>query len=169
MASDVVRSNPFPKNNCQRPRCGICMSGDSKGSCWKSGVVYKIECNREPCIREEEKDTVPLQVSVYVGETCRTIHARGVEHQDLYSNKKESSFMYRHAIERHGGVIDNFVKDFSYKVIGNHRDNLNRILDEAVQIQNISSNISINSMNSRNEYFSAQYVRPSFSKGPGEW
>ena len=115
MASDVVRSNPFPKNNCQRPRCGICISGDSKGSCWKSGVVYKIECNREPCIREEEKDTVPLQVAVYVGETCRTIHARGVEHQDLYSNKKESSFMYRHAIERHGGVIDNFVKDFSWK------------------------------------------------------
>ena len=52
-SSDVTRSNPFPRQNCGRSQCSMCTVGDSAGACYKSKVVYKVECNREPCKKEE--------------------------------------------------------------------------------------------------------------------
>ena len=103
-----------------------------------------------------------------MGETCRTLHARGAEHIDNYIKEKETSFMWRHVKEKHRGVIVSETKDFKFSVIESHRDSLNRVLGEAVHIQVMTADPKMLSLNSRNEYFTPQMVRPIFVKGPEE-
>ena len=136
--------------------------------CWKSKIVYRIQCAREPCSGGGEEGGETEPTPTYVGETCRTLHARGAEHIDNYIKKKETSFMWRHVKEKHRGVIVSATKDFKFNVIESHRDSLNRVLGEAVHIQAMTADPKMLSMNSRNEYFTPQMVRPIFVKGPEE-
>ena len=64
--SDLVRSDPFPKSQCNRDGCLMCSNGPSNGKCWSSSVVYKVSCNR--CVG---------QTHSYVGETSRSPYRRG--------------------------------------------------------------------------------------------
>ena len=164
MASQLVKSNPFPQTNCGRPKCGMCLSGDGEGKCWKSNVVYKIQCARQSCRGADGEGPV----FTYIGESSRSCFTRGLEHQDAYIKKKDSSFMWRHTEMCHGGNISNMSTDYTYSVIETHRSSLNRILGEAVQIQAMTENPKELSLNSRLEYFTPQMVRPIFVKGPGE-
>ena len=163
LASDLTRSNPFPQANCGRAKCGMCATGDGKGQCWRSNVVYSIRCSRCP---DKDGHGVAMPVFEYIGETSRTIYTRGLEHQALYLAGKDQSFMWRHTMEVHGGVITSAVEDYTYKVLSSHRESLNRVLEEAVNIQASTNNPRTVSLNSRMEYFAPQYVRPTFHKGP---
>ena len=109
-----------------------------------------------------------MPTPTYIGESSRTTYTRGIEHQEGYTKKRETSFMWRHCKEKHGGQIDSPQRDYTYSVLESHRDCLNRVLGEAVNIQAMVANPKMNSMNSRQEYFTPQYVRPVFSKGPGD-
>ena len=173
-SSDVTRSNPFPRANCGKSKCLMCTVGDSNGSCYKSKVVYKVECSREPCTKKSDstqsgstqREHVP--VSVYIGETSRTLYKRALEHKALYEKKSSKNFMWRHTEEHHNGVITNPETDYRFGVVSSHQEALNRVLDEAVRIQDIEGDSSVNSMNGRQEYYAPQYVRPAFEKGPAE-
>ena len=172
VASEVVRANPFPRPNCNRSGCSMCVVGDSMGKCYKSNVVYSISCNRSPCCGGSEADQlqqptpVPTTTTTYVGETSRPVYKRGLEHKDAYIKKKPTSFMWRHAQQQHDGVIGDPNRDFVFGVTSTHRLALNRILDEAVRIQEGDANPNVISLNSRHEYFAPQFVRPAFQKGP---
>ena len=84
----------------------------------------------------------------------------------MYANMKDKSFMWRHTSEHHGGVINSVVGDYEYNILNSHREPLNRVLGEAVQIKTSTKNPMVISMNSRIEYFAPQYVAPVYIKGP---
>ena len=160
MKSDLVKSNPFsPNTGCNRADCMMCQTEPSRGKCWGSGAVYKITCNRLPC---SGNDVLPT----YVGETSRTLKTRGSQHLTLYTGKKDNSFLWKHAKEVHSGVIG--TADFKMELLSRPRDTLVRILQEAVYIQKNESDEKTESLNSKMEYFGAEYIRPSFSKGPAD-
>ena len=160
MRADLVRSNPFPTmEECGRNGCLMCIHDSSKGKCWGSNVVYTIKCSRSPCT---EQSAIPT----YFGETCRSFYRRGSQHLALYKGKKENSFMWKHAKEKHCGIIGE--KDFKMDSVERFRDALPRILTEAVLIQHNEVDKKTESLNSKMEYFVAEYVRPSFSKGPAD-
>ena len=107
-------------------------------------------------------------VPTYVGETSRPLFNRAQEHKDLYSKRKPQSAMWRHTEMEHAGVILDPNTDFKFTVLNSHRTALDRILEEAVQIQGLGRDSRVASMNGRMEYYAPQYVRPAFCKGPEE-
>ena len=78
--------------------------------------------------------------------------------------------MYKHALERHGGKLgaDRGISDFKMEALSQQREALDRILEEAVRIKAITSDPKINVLNSKMEYYGAQYVRSAFAKGPAD-
>ena len=84
----------------------------------------------------------------------------------LYKGKKDNSFLWKHTKEEHMGVIGD--SDYKMELINRPREPLNRILEEAVHIQRNEGDPKTKSLNSKMEYFVAEYVRPSFTKGPAD-
>ena len=164
LRSDMIRSNPFPIASCGRKDCLMCSHTPSLGRCWSSNVTYSIKCKRSPCSNEE------TPTPTYVGETSRPGHKGGSEHLALYQNRSKTSFMWRHCQLAHEGKIGELrgVKDFEMERIGTYRKALKRTLEEAVLIQGIESNSKTESLNSKDEYFVAEIIRPCFPKGPAQ-
>ena len=157
---DITKSNPFPVLTvCERPDCMMCTFEPSKGKCWGSNAVYKIECTRAPCTNEGGT------LATYIGETCRSYYTRGSQHLNLYKNKKDNSRLWKHCKEEHGGLIEGET-DFRMKPVEKFRDPITRILHEAVRIQQNEVDPKTLNLNSKMEYFGPEYVRPNFSKGP---
>ena len=73
-------------------------------------------------------------------------------------------------IDKHYGVMggENGLLDYKMKVLNTFKESLNRILEEAVRIQQLDGDQRIEMLNSKIEYYAPQYVRPSYSKGPAE-
>ena len=161
---DMIKSNPFPLDTCGRETCLVCIHSPSRGKCWEGNVTYSITCKRSPCIN----DGIPTPT--YVGETCRSCFPRGSEHLALYQNKSKGSFMWRHNQLTHGGKMgeNNGAKDFQMKKLHTYRHPLDRILEEAVLIQRLEGNKTVECLNSKEEYFGAEYIRPCFPKGPAQ-
>ena len=161
---DLVRTNPFPVDNCSRRGCLVCSSDKGRGRCWKSNCVYQIVCNRSPCNQDHNVK------QSYIGETSRTAFTRGNQHIILYRGKKDNSFMWRHTLEEHGGVIGSGggITDYSMECLSTFKKPLTRILEEAVRIQRQSEDPKTISLNSKMEYFGSEYVRTVFTKGPAD-
>ena len=100
LKSDLVKTNPFPRMSCQRVDCLMCSRSPSKGKCSESSTVYRIRCNRSPCNDEES-----LEDPTYVGETSHTPYTRGAQHLCQYRARKDGSFMHKHMMEEHEGVM----------------------------------------------------------------
>ena len=160
MKADLFRSNPFPTQEvCGRLGCMMCLHESSKGKCWLSNCVYNITCSRSPCTEEAALPT-------YVGETCRSGATRGAQHLALYKGCKDNSFLWKHTREKHFGVIGE--KDYKMNMVERFKDALPRILTEAVLIQHNETSSKTENLNSKMEYYGAEYVRPSYSKGPAD-
>ena len=160
MKSDLVRSNPFPTvTGCKRDDCMMCCVEPSRGRCWSSNNVYSVTCNRSPCI---DGGALPT----YVGETCRSLKTRGSQHLALYKGKKDKSFLWKHTTDCHMGVIG--TNDFKMEQLARPKDTLVRVLQEAILIQKKESDPKTINLNSKMEYFGAEYIRPSFTKGPAD-
>ena len=115
----LQRNNPFEKRKCNRENeCFICTTGT--GDCKKGGVTYRIECSECEC--------------VYVGETARTGHYRGKQHQKLLHNKQKESVLYKHVQEQHN---DQVAPTFRMKITGKYKTALERQISEAIQIENV--------------------------------
>jgi hypothetical protein len=171
--SAVVKSNPFPRSDCNRSDCLMCLQEPSKGGCTKSGACYTISCSRLPCreILEGEVDRegdMLVPMAQYAGETARTPYTRGAGHLALYTGseaEKKKSFMWRHCQTVHGGVAgpEYGVKDFRMDLVAPFKDPLSRVLREALEIQTLENNDigwrslqqdgrKIHCMNSKQEY-----------------
>ena len=160
LKSDVIKSNPFPVlTGCGQTDCIMCAHEPSHGKCQGSNVVYKLECTRAPCNGED------VARPTYVGESCRTPRVRGAQHLTLYMGKKDNSYMWKHCQDKHGGQIEGKT-DFKMTPLERSRNCLTRIVNEAVRIRKNEGDPKTVSMNSKMEYFGAEYVRPSYSKGP---
>ena len=143
----------------------MCSRSPSKGKCSESSTVYRIRCNRSPCNDEES-----LEVPTYVGETSHTPYTRGAQHLCQYRARKDGSFMHKHMMEEHEGVMggEGGIFDFKMEALNRFRDPLTRILEEAVRIQEIDGDPRVKMMNSKMEHYGPQYVRPEFTKGPAD-
>ena len=163
---DLVKSNPFQEKSCSRKGCLVCRNSEGRGSCWASNQVYEITCNRAPCSVD---DGAPKPK--YVGETSRTPYTRGKGHLALYKSKNEGSLMWRHTGSCHGGVVgrEGGVKDYKMEPKERFREPLTRIMNEAVRIEMQEKDPKVISLNSKREYFGAQFISPVFEKGVREW
>ena len=104
---------------------------ENGGNCRKNEIVYKIICK--------------VCQDVYIGETARNGHSRGLEHtKDSTSNNKEEkerSVLLRHMQEKHEGNNVNF----DMKVVASYQHNpLARQCAEAIHIKNIEPEKRIN-------------------------
>ena len=160
--SDLVRSNPFPVASCMRETCLICIHKPSGGKCWAGGITYSIECARSPCTNAD------IPTPTYVGESCRSAFRRGTEHLALYKNKSKGSFMLRHTLDAHNGIMgnDGGKTDFKMEHISSYKGSLPRIIEEAVLIQELEEDSNVECLNTKEEYYCAEFMRPCFPKGP---
>ena len=97
----LLQSNdPFKTKSCRdAQRCMVCKGkdGEEGGDCRESGVTYRIKCLGKKEGNPEEQCGEP-----YHGETDRNCYTRGCEHEaDLY-NRRESSALWKHFVEKHG-------------------------------------------------------------------
>ena len=128
----IQRSDPFKPDVCSRADvCLVCGGavGDRKGggNCRAEGVTYKIECVACGC--------------VYVGETARNAHTRGLEHSSSVSRKELRSPLYLRCAEQHQGTP----VDFQMRVTGTFGgDALKRQISESVQIQRTETDLLMN-------------------------
>ena len=126
--------------------CMVCEGGRigrrRVGACRTEGVTYRIEC--VSC------------GSVYVGETARNAHTRGLEHISSVARKDTNSPLYLHCVSQH----DSISTDFSMEVTGTFGgDALKRQISESVQIQNTPTHLLLNR---RDEWRQTLLPRASF-------
>ena len=102
-----------------------------------------------------------------VGETSRTPYTRGAEHLAAYRNHSQASFQWRHCVAAHNGVLvlNNGEKDFKMEGIVSYKKSLTRVLEVVVLIQEAEMDKDTNCLNSKEEYYGAQCIRPLFFQG----
>ena len=154
----LVRPDPFPKEECGRAQCRTVvegLEGGCRGTCWQQHVNYSIYCRK--CEREREQGGNTDKSYVYVGESSRGCYKRFEGHR----KSKHNGFMYKHAIEKHGGDLEN---DFVIKRERVDKDPMRRILRESIKIDNIEKDNNKLLMNSKEEHFGTQTIRANFSR-----
>ena len=119
--SALQKSDPFQIAGCGRGACLICEK-NGRGSCSKDGINYEISC-----VGCEEDN----HGGKYHGESSKNGFTRGKKHLEEFDRRAESSVIWRHCRERHGGEI----QDFKMNITGNYRnDAMLRQISEAVRI-----------------------------------
>ena len=84
----LQRSDPFREKQCNNFDCLVCRTG-GKESCRSTGVTYELVC--QVCRHK------------YIGETSRSAYTRGKEHLRALEKREESSVLWRHSCDNHGG------------------------------------------------------------------
>ena len=127
----LLQSNdPFKTKSCRdAQRCMVCKSQDREegGDCRESGVTYRINCLGKKEGNPEEHCGEP-----YHGETNRNCYTRGCEHEADLDNRRENSALWKHCVEKHGGVKQRFGM---VQVDRARNDATKRQILEAVRIQ----------------------------------
>ena len=98
--------------------------------------LYSLEC--ETC-RQNAK------LSLYIGESARTLYDRGLEHQKAYASRSEESVMYEHEQKDHQGEK----AEWTMKAQRFQKGNLKR---QALEAHKISLNEDKNLLSRRGEW-----------------
>ena len=126
----LQKNDPFQKEACQdAENCLVCNGGGEEegGDCRESGVTYKVKC-----LAPSEEDPDQICGEPYNGETDRNGYTRGGEHVDDLNHEREHSVLWRHCVDKHGGVKQKFqmiIQDRS------RNDPMKRQILEAVRIR----------------------------------
>ena len=83
------------KVHCLRVNCFPFNSGQD-GNCRKTGLGYHIDCMI--CGKEGIE-------SPYAGETGKNLYMRGVDYVKDVANKKANKPLWKHILEKHGGIM----------------------------------------------------------------
>jgi hypothetical protein len=158
--SGLVKSNPFPRQNCGRHNCPLdWMKGGCQEKCFAESITYQAHCTR---CRKAQLDSGVREKSVkdqvYEGESSRSLYTRTGQHFRDYIKEASkyhqnppvhsshqnsgqveeeggSSFMWDHVLEAHQGQVSgDHTRDFQFKITGQFRDPLTRELEESTQI-----------------------------------
>ena len=142
--SVLVRSNPFPRQQCDRVTCPLRWQEEGcYDRCHQEHIGYSAHCNL--CRSQQLEQDVELsevEDRVYYGESARTIHQRASQHLgDYRSNlpgsraKPRSSWMFDHLLKHHDGVPGpDPATDCTFRLQGAFTDCLGRQLDECVRL-----------------------------------
>ena len=140
----LQKNDPFQKRACRdAENCLVCNGGDEDegGDCRESGVTYEVKC-----LAPSEEDPEQICGEPYNGETDRNGYSRGGEHIENLNHEREHSVLWRHCVEKHGGIKQKFrmvIKDRS------RNDPTKRQILEAVRIRRAGAN---QIMNGRSEW-----------------
>ena len=135
LESILCSKNPWSQEMCGRRDCHVCKEGSkSLGQCRKEGVIYSLTC--QVCARKGVRKK-------YWGETGRSSYERCKEHWDLWRNRKESSCLWKHSMEEHGGGLKE--EDVLVKVEEQSRTTLSRQVGEGVRIEEEEPGALLNS------------------------
>ena len=108
------------------PRGGTCLVSECKGlKCAPRRVVYSAVC-------KDCKKSGNAEMSTYIGETCRPLRERVLEHRRSLTNADPRSFQLAHWMESHGTGVT--LPEFEFKVIASYEDALRRQLCEGLHI-----------------------------------
>ena len=120
-----------------------CVISDGRGiqtsKCKQNRVNYFAKCKTCDMNGKER---------VYHGETARNLHIRSKEHYSALSNECRNSFMYKHIQSEH--KENPHEVQFEWGIVGKFVKPLYRQLNEAIDIENKSIKVNLNS---KNEYF----------------
>ena len=144
----LQRNNPFRQKTCRdMQRCMVCKEGKG-GACRDSGVTYKINC-----LGGDTDELGGMCVGFYQGETDRNMFSRGGEHQDDLDNRRESSVLWKHCVEKHQSIQQKFEMVLTDR---SRNDATKRQILEAVRIQRANAE---HIMNGRSEWNSNRVPR----------
>ena len=133
MQSTLVKTNPGRSIGCSKNNCFSCKNGKGEGGdCRTKNVGYEIGC-------VECSDTKSV---LYHGETSKNAYVRGLQHQENYKYKLQSSALYKHAQADHQSRMD---VNYCMKVKSKFRDTLTRQVNEGVRIARSGAEVSLNS------------------------
>ena len=144
----LQKNDPFKVKECRdKERCMVC-SGNNPGSCRDSGVTYRIDCMGQHFENENEECD-----SVYNGETGKNGYVRGSKHARDLIAKNDSSALWQHCMEKHGGVMQRFGMTIEDKVRG---DAMKRQILESIRISRVPED---RNLNRKGEWNSARLPR----------
>ena len=136
----IVKTNTNQRESCNRDNCMICRFKPSYGACKKSSVTYKITCRRYPCWKEvngSEEQAGTNRPALYYGETYKTAFLRGTEHEGGYRDQSDTSVLYLHSIDCHGGEFgpEGGIWDYQMEVVKSFYDPMSRQVAEGTKIR----------------------------------
>ena len=151
LGSLLSNKNLWSGMDCDRSDCKVCCQpGERWENCKRRNVMYESECRRcnvpdgwKTRDKEglEDKRDVP---SIYIGETCRSLHERSKDHLRDANTMSEESHMLQHQQEVHKDIKD---PEFNFRVVKSFKTSLERQIGEAIRIQSRG-----NVLNRRGEY-----------------
>ena len=122
-------------------KCTMCKN-DCIG-CTARGVVYIATC--DTCNEDA------LERGIYVGETCRPVRERVLEHMNALKNWNVKSFQLAHWMMHH--QTDTVPPRFKFKIASSYQDALRRQISEGLFI------IEKGTLNKRDEFNSNEICR----------
>ena len=154
LRSLLTRSAPREDDRCNQEDCIICHDEDNKHlmchRASKGGVGYEVQCQR--CMQENGK------ISLYHGETSRTLYTRLKEHFQNTSHEKP-------ALLKHNDIFHpNQEPNFKVKAVGFFKDPLSRQVNEGIRINNSRSDKG-HLMNSKAEFRQGEVPRVVIQRG----
>ena len=141
--SILQKSDPYKQPRCNPEEdCMVCRGG--RGNCRREGVTYEIRCSGCNC--------------VYVGETARTGHYRGLQHTTALAKRDHDSVLWRHTVQTHSNSDP--PPQYSMVITGYQETALERQITEAVKINNTPPELRLNT---REEWGHTRLVRTSLT------
>ena len=122
----LQRSDLFREKQCNNFDCLVNSIG-GKGSCRSTGVTYELIC--QVCHHK------------YIGKTSRSAYTCSKEHLRALEKQEESSVLWRHSCDNHGGDIPGFTMNVTGTF---HNDAMLRQITESVQINQVGEGQLIN-------------------------
>jgi hypothetical protein len=140
---ELVRSDPFPREQCGRQGCPLDRGTGCHCACYNNNINYEFSCTRcDFTIQQEIQDHFDTHQSVtspntrrplYKGESSWSAFTRAKAHYTAYRTQKDS-WMWEHSMEHHGGET-NGQQDYTMRVVGADRDVMRRLMRESVRIE----------------------------------
>ena len=135
----LSKPNPTASEGCGHSECVGCKQEGGIRKCQKVNCMYSYTC-REPGCKYK-----------YIGESHNNFMTRSGEHEIKLKSKsksvRESSFLFKHQYEKHGGSEPNM----KMKVEKTFHDNLTRQISESVHIFRTEQQTDFKLMNSKTE------------------
>ena len=141
---------------CGRKDCTTCeqKGGEQLPQCTRRSLVYEnlcVKCNELGEPGEEEQIRTDI-LTIYVGETCRSIYERSRELWEGARKWNSNNHMVKHQELLHGGEP---APNFLMRIVSHHKSALSRQVAEAVRIRRRGGDGAV--LNSRGE-FNRSYI-----------
>ena len=144
-------------------------------------ITYQIACMREPCCNQLTDDPFKRPhegtdepVALYAGESSRTAFTRSKTHLSKYNSKdskdRESSALWRHTRDEHGGQVGpcKGVQDYKMWILGSWSCPMDRQIMEGQTISQLETSEELGTitlLNSKSDFVQSSKITLAFNQG----